>query len=166
MAPTSIDQLGDVAQSLLDEAVTILGTTDAGVPASQFLSPARPAFDCEFVAVQTSFLQEDFTSPLATLETKKRNKFGNIILATFQIYVVRCAPEIQGGNPPSDLAKTNSALMVMQDGWALWNGLRAAQDDLFDPCLGVYFDNGIPIPESGGFLGWIFSIRATIEGYP
>jgi len=165
MPPTNIDQLGTVAQVVLDEAVTILNTTSALAPASQFLTAARPAFDCEFVAVQTSYLAEDATSPLAVLETKKRNKFGNIIIATFAIYVVRCAPQIQGSNPPTDAAKTANTLMVLQDGWALWNGFRVAQDDIFDGCLGVYFEAGIPIQEQGGYVGWLFTIRASIEGY-
>lgn len=165
MAPTSIDQLGIVAQVVLDEAVLILDTTTAMAPASQFLTAARPAFDCEFVAVQTAFLQDDATSPLAILDTKKRNKFGEIILATFTIYVVRCAPMPLSGNPPTDAAKTANTLGILQDGWALWNGFRAAQDDIFDGCLGVYFDSGIPIAESGGFVGWMFTIRVSIEGY-
>lgn len=165
MPPTDINQLGDVAQELLDTVVTIIATTDAGVPNSQYLTPSRPAFDCEFIAVQTAYLLEDATSPLAALETKKRNHFGNIIVATFIIYVVRCAPEIVGGNPPSDAAKSASARTVMQDGWALWNGLRSVQDDIFDACLGIYFEAGVPIQEQGGFVGWQFSIRASVEGY-
>ena len=145
--------------------MTILDTTTARAPASQFLSPTRPAFDCEFVAVQVARLAEDTTSPLSLTATKKRNHFGNIILATFLIYVVRCAPMMVGANPPTDAAKTASATTVQEDAWAIWNGIRDQQDELFDDCLGVYFDGGTPIQESGGYVGWLFQIRASIEGY-
>lgn len=162
---TTVDQLTAVAQSLLDTSAIILDTTVAMAPASQFLSPSRPAIDCEFLAVQITRLAEDTTSPLTLTAVKRRNHFGNIILATFVIYIVRCAPEIKGVNPPSDAAKTASAAMVQEDAWALWNGIREYQASLFDDCLGVYFDGGVPIQESGGFVGWQFQIRASVEGY-
>lgn len=165
--PTALElgRMTALAHALLDTTVDILNTTTALAPASQFLTPSRPAFDCEFVAVQISRLAEDATSPTATLDTKRRKHFGNIILATFIIYVVRCAPQITGANPPTDAQKTASAEMVYEDAWYLWNGIRSEQDDLFDGCLGVYFDGGLPIQEQGGFVGWQFQIRASIEGY-
>jgi hypothetical protein len=165
MPPTTLQQLTTVAQAVLDEAVAILDTTVAEAPESQFLTATRPAIDCEFVAVQVSRITEDTTSPLGITETKKRNAFGNIILATFVIWVVRCGPDISGGLPPSDAGKTANATIVQEDAWALWNGFRDAQDVLFDGCLGVYFDGGTPVQESGGFVGWTFQIRASIEGY-
>ena len=164
-----IERLTVTAQALLDACVTILGTTKGGIPESQFLTSGRPAFDCEFVAVQVALLREDTTQPLSILETKKRNRFGNIILATFVIYVVRCGPTPKPGQRtspiPSDEDKTENAALVYEDGWALWNGIRDVQDDLFDACLGVYFDGGTPIAEQGGFVGWQFQIRASIDGY-
>lgn len=162
--PVAIQRLTDLAQSILDASVAILDTTTALAPASQFLTPARPAFDCEFVAVEIARLQEDNTAALG-LSVKRRGEFGNIILATFVIYVVRCAPQITGAMPPTDAAKTASAATVHEDGWALWNGLRSQSDILFDSCLGVYFDGGLPILEQGGYVGWQFQIRASIEGY-
>lgn len=159
------DRLTVLAQAVLDASVLILETTPAGAPKSQFLTSWRPAFDCEFVGVQIPRLNEDTTSPLSVLETKKRNRFGNIIVATFVIYVVRCGPNIKSGLPPTDEAKTANAALVFTDGWALWNGIRDVQDTLFDDCLGVYFDGGVPLPESGNYVGWQFQIRANIEGY-
>lgn len=162
---TSLLELTITAQALLDTTITILDTTPAGAPESQYLTPAKPAFDCEFVAVQVARLAEDTTAPLNLTQTKRRNVFGNIILATFVIYVVRCAPMMVGSSPPTDAAKTASATTVQEDAWSLWNGIRDQQDELFDNCLGVYFDGGLPIPESGGYVGWTFQIRASIEGY-
>lgn len=163
--PLPLERLTIMAQALLDASVTILNTTPSGAPASQFLTSGRPAFDCEFVGVQIARLGEEPTSPLALLETKKRKDFGNIIVATFVIYVVRCGPEIRNGLPPTDAAKTDNADIVFTDGWALWNGIRDVQDVLWDNCLGVYFDGGVPLPESGNYVGWTFQIRADIEGF-
>lgn len=163
--PDPYDRLTILAQDLLDETVAILETTPSGAPASRFLTPARPAFDCEFVAVQVSRLTEDTTRPLEVTSRKKRKHFGNIILATMLIYVVRCAPMMKGLSAPSDQEKTLSAQQIQEDAWSIWNGVRTAQDDLFDACLGVYFDGGLPIPESGGYVGWQFQIRVSIDGY-
>lgn len=166
MAPTSIDQLTILANAVLDTTVTILNTTAAMAPESQFLTPSRPAFDCEFVAVQVARLAEAATSPLTpALAPGNRNRLGNVILASYIIYVVRCAPEMNGNFAPTDAAKTISAAIVQQDGWALWNGWRDQQDEIFDDCAGVYFDGGVPIQEEGGFVGWTFQFRAMIEGY-
>jgi hypothetical protein len=166
MPPTSIHQLTIVAQAVLDTAVTILNTTTALAPDSQFLSPSAPAFDCEFVAVQVTRLTEESTSPLTPImATGNRNRLGNVINASYLVYVVRCAPEMQGSNPPTDAAKTASATTVQEDGWALWNGFREQQDVLFDDCIGVQFEGGVPIQEQGAFVGWIFAFRAAIEGY-
>jgi hypothetical protein len=161
------DLLGDQAQALLDTMVSVLDAeTDLGAPASQFLTPAAPAFDCEFCAVQATLIAEDFTSPSSILEQKLRGKFGNIIVVSYTMYVVRdCAPVISGGQLPTDAAKTESARIVLKDGYVLWNGIRSAQDTLFDDCLGVYFDGGVPVPERGQFMGWTFQIRASIDGY-
>jgi hypothetical protein len=166
MPTTSLAELTIVAQAVLDTTVTILNTTPALAPDSQFLTPSRPAFDCEFVAVQVARLGEETTSPLTTaMVVGNRDRFGNVILATYVIYVVRCAPEMQGSNPPTDAAKTASATTIQEDGWAIWNGWRDQQDFVFDDCIGVHFDGGVPIQEEGGFIGWQFQLRAMIEGY-
>lgn len=166
MPETSLAQLTTVSQAILDTTVIILNTTPAMAPDSQFLTPSRPAFDCEFVAVQVSRLAEETTLPLSSVPiTGNRNRFGNIILATFIIYVVRCAPQMYGENAPTDAAKTASATTVQEDGWAIWNGWREEQGIVFDNCQGVHFDGGLPIQEEGGFVGWTFQLRAMIEGY-
>lgn len=153
-----------LSQALLDAVVGILETTAAGVPPSQFLTVARPAFDCEFVAVQLSRLTDDSTSP-GGLPSKRRNVFGNVPLPTLDIFVVRCTTPLLNGQLPTDEAKTETALMIQEDAWALWNGLRDMQNELFDGCIGAYFDYGIPIAERGGFVGWQMTIRPAVEGY-
>ena len=160
------DRLGDTAQALLDASVAILDAqTVDGAPPNQFLTPGRPAFDCEFIAVQIPRLAEDATSPTTILDTKRRNNFGNLIIGTFVIWIVRCGPQIKNGLPPTNEAKTENSMTVFRDAWVLWNGIRDVQDDLFDDCLGVYFDGGLAIQEQGGYVGWQMQIRASIDGY-
>lgn len=166
MPPDPQDALTTTAQALLDTTVAILNTTPSLAPESQYLTPSQPAFDCEFVAVQVSRLAEEATSPLTpVMATGNRNRLGNVILATYIIYVVRCAPVMDGFNPPTDAAKTASAAQTQRDGWVIWNAIRDQQDTLFDDCIGVHFDGGLPIQEQGAFVGWAFQIRAMIEGY-
>jgi hypothetical protein len=163
--PDPQDRITLQAQALLDESVDILNTTPTQAPPSQFLCTARPPIDCEFVAVQMARIAEDNTSPLAVLSTKKRKEFGNIILLTYVIWVIRCAPEPTRKGAPTDAEKTRISGIVMKDGWVLWNGIRIAQNEIFDGCEGIYFDGGTPVAESGGFQGWTFQIRASLPGY-
>lgn len=164
MPPGTLISLGLLSQAVLDRAVEIIETTTAGAPASRFVSVAKPAIDCEFVAVQLGRLGDDNTTPTG-LDAKRRHVFGHVPLAMYEIYVVRCTTPLLNGQLPTDEAKTETALMVQEDAWALWNGLRDVQDELFDGCTGVYIDFGLPLAERGGYVGWITSIRVPIEGY-
>lgn len=165
LTPNTSVSLGLLSRALLDAAVGILATTGAGAPVHQFVTVARPAFDCEMVAVQLSRLADDATSP-AGLGSKRRNVFGNIPLPSLDVFVIRCTtPLPNSGEFPSDEAKTETAMIVQEDAWVLWNGLRDQQDELFDGCTGVYFDYGIPVAERGGYVGWQMSIRSPIGGY-
>lgn len=164
MPPDPTDRLSDYTQALLDAAVIILDTTPALAPQSQFICSSMPAIDCEFVAVQAAAVREDATSPMG-IEAKRRVDFGNLILVSYYVYIVRCAPMPSRQGPPTDAEKSANTLTVLKDIWVLWNGIRDMQKDLFDGCLGVYFDGALPIAEEGGFLGWRFGISATIPGY-
>lgn len=167
---STVSTLTDYAQQVLDVAETALATTSAGAPDSVFLSASRPAWDCcPFLAVQVQSLGEEQTSPLTPGGTAQRSTLGSVILATYHVYAVRCAAGTgnQDGIPTDD-EKSATALTVQEDGWALWNGFRAAvrNGDLFDTCTGVHFDGGTAIPEQGGCVGWIMQMRAYIPGIP
>lgn len=166
MPPDPTDRIVEQAQALLDETVAILnGETTVGAPASQFLCTARPPIDCEFVAVQLPRMAEDTTSPLNVTSTKRRNDFGNIILITYVLWVIRCGPKLTNKGVPTDAEKTRVSGITMKDGWVIWNGIRIAQDELFDPCLGIYFDGWNSFPEQGGYQGGTFQIRVDLGGY-
>lgn len=164
--PDPTDRIVEQATALLDEVVAILNAETAeGAPKSQFLCTARPPIDCEFVAVQLPRISEDTTSPLGVTGTKRRDDFGNIILITYVVWVIRCAPMPTRTGAPTDAEKSRISGNTMKDGWVIWNGIRVAQDELFDACLGVYFDGWNSFPEQGGFQGGTFQIRVSLAGY-
>jgi hypothetical protein len=168
--PSTVSTLSDYADELLGVAIDALNTTAAGAPDRSYVSPAQPTFDCcPMLSVVVNSLTEEATSPAAPAgATARRTTFGSIILAGYQVWAIRCAPSIDGNQLPSPSEIAASALEVQEDGWALWNGLRhaVARGDIFDSCVGVHFDGGVPINEQGGCVGWLFRIRAMIPGIP
>jgi len=171
VVPSTVTTLSDYADQLLGVCAEALATTTGGVPDRVYVSPSNPAFDCcPFLSVVVAGLEEAGTSPIAPIEViARRGDFGNIILAAYTIWSLRCAPTaIEGTSLPSVTDIALVAAQVQEDGWALWNAIRHAHADgeIFDGCLGVHFDGGQPIPEQGGCVGWLFRIRASIEGIP
>lgn len=163
---STVDTLTQIANAVLAACESALAVTAGGVPPSVFTTPAQPAFDCEMLAVLVPSLGEAGTSPLTPSEaTARRGAFGSLIQAVYRIWVVRCAPEWNGKDPPLDAEKSAVAAIVQQDGWVLWNWLRAVEDTIFEPCLGVHFDFGRALPEQGRYCGWTMTIHATIPGF-
>lgn len=168
--PSDVTSLSDYADAVLGVAVDSLATTTAGAPDRAYVSPAQPTFDCcPMLTVVVTGLSEASTSPTTPAEIPaRRTDFGSVILAGYAVWALRCAPVIENGQLPSPSEIAAVALEVQEDGWALWNGLRHAhrRGDIFDGCLGVHFDGGVPINEQGGCVGWLFQIRAMIPGIP
>lgn len=168
--PSDVTTLSDYADAVLGVAIESLNMTTAGAPDRAYVSPAQPTFDCcPMLTVVVTGLDEADTSPTFPAEAPaRRTDFGNVILASYEIWAIRCAPVINGGELPSPSEIAASALEVQEDGWALWNGLREAirANDLFDGCLGIHVDGGNPINEQGGCVGWVFRLRASIPGIP
>ena len=170
MAPATITALSDLTDLLLTVSSTALATTTAGTPALAYVSPASPAFDCcPALIVYCAALTEEVTSPLSPLaSTGMRDKYGRIILASFVISALRCAPRVgqQGQVLIADM--TTVAHEVQEDGWALWNGITCAiKNGIFgDLCSDIHIDRGQVIAEQGGCVGWQFAIRSEIPGIP
>lgn len=167
---STILTLTEYAQDVLGVAETSLALTEEGTPLRSYISPAAPTLDCcPMLAVHVSSLIEAPTSPFTSSEvTARRMDFGTLILASYVITAVRCAPvPDQHGNAPTIEEIEAVSVMVQQDGWALRNGFQDAlvSGDIFDGCLGAHLDEGIPIEEQGGCVGWLFTIRASIPGY-
>lgn len=171
VAVSTISTLTEYAHDVKDVCLLSLAGTIGGIPETAEVTASAPSYDCcPSLYVHISALREAPTSPLGPPEaTAMRTKFGNVILVTYVITVIRCAANPSGvNNLPTSAAIEAVAAEVLEDGWALWNGLRHALEDgtIFDGCLGVHFDGGAPVQEQGGCVGWIFTIRASIPGIP
>ena len=171
VVPSTIDTLGEQAAALLNLSEAALALTDAGAPERSYVSPSDPAFDCcPFLAVWVAGLTEETTlAGPGGASTGHRTLAGSVILATYQVLAVRCAPSPGGnGSIPAITEIESVAWQVEQDGWSLWNTLRQGIRDgtIFGMCSEVHFDTGVPIAEQGGCVGWRFTIRAAISGIP
>lgn len=167
--PSTIETLSQYADDLLQVCEDAIALTQAGVPERVYVSPAPPAFDCEQLTLFVNGLFEAPTSPLAPIEeTALRGKFGNVILVSYIIDVVRCSASGTLTAPPAASALTAVAHTVEDDMFSLWNGVRHAHEDgdIFDGCLGVHFDGITPLRDEGGFCGCEMRLRASIPGIP
>lgn len=168
VVPSTVASLWESAGELLLVMEDALAETVGGTPERSYVSPTEPAFDCcPFLTVYVSALGEAPTSEVGI--GGRRSTTGSVILATYQVIAVRCAPEPGTGTGLPSLQSIESAAQaVMEDGWALWNRMRAAVrcGEMFSECSEVYLDGGVPIPEQGGCVGWQFTIRAAIPGIP
>lgn len=168
--PNDITSLTDLTDLLLTTAEAALATTTAGTPATSYVSPAAPAFDCcPALIVYAAALSEETTSPaFPAAATGMRDKYGRVILATLVVSALRCAPKVQ---PDGSVLTTDIeavAVEVQEDGWALWNGITCAikNGTFADLCSIVHIGNSQVIAEQGGCVGWQFVIRAEIGGIP
>jgi hypothetical protein len=170
VAPSTVASLFEQASALLNIAGDALEETVGGLPDRSYVAPAEPAFDCcPFLTVHVPALGEDTTAVgLGGVAGGRRATTGSVILATYVILAIRCAPQAEASGLPALSDIEAVAREVQQDGWALWNVLRQAIRDgeIFGMCSEVYFDGGVSVPEQGGCIGWRFTVRAAIPGIP
>jgi len=170
VVPSTVSSLFESAGELLLVAEDALAETTGGVPDRSFVAPAEPALDCcPQLTVHVPALSEATTGVgPGGVADGHRTMRGSIILATYVVLIVRCAPAWNGQEPPTPVLIEEVAQQVQEDGWALWNRLRAAIrcGEIFGECAEVYFDGGSAFPEQGGCVGWTFTIRASLPGIP
>jgi hypothetical protein len=170
MAVSDITTLTDLAALLLTTSEAALAATTAGTPATTYVSPAAPAFDCcPALIVNVMALSEEVTSPTSpAASTGMRDKYGRIILATLVVTALRCAPRIESDGSVLTANIEAVAVEVQEDGWALWNGITCAiKNGTFeDLCSIVHINSSMVIAEQGGCVGWQFVLRAEIGGIP
>lgn len=164
-----------IAQDLLTTAEQILTTTVGGPVALAYLSPGFPSLDyqCDQVAVWNSGLGEEQTSPLSPIPaTGQRRRWGWLNLATLSVQSIRCIrvgrTTSTGYTPPSSEQLAEDAAKVMEDGWALYNGISTAiiEDGLFDgPCKDIKFLSMSPLTPQGGVAGWTLVLSVELAGY-
>jgi hypothetical protein len=170
MPVSDVTSLSDLAQAVLTTARACLATTAAGVPATYYVAPAAPAFDCcPALIVHVASLTEESTSPLSPVAaTGQRTKYGRINLVGIVVTALRCAPKLQADGSVLTADIEAVAIEVQEDAWSLWCGFaHAIQCESFlDLCSDVHFDRGVSVAEQGGCVGWTFNFRAELGGIP
>ncbi len=167
--------LGEVAQELLDASEQIVAGTIGGPVALAYLSPGLPSLDymCDQIAVWCAGLTEEQTSPLSPVpQVGQRRRLGWTNLIVLSVLVARCVnvggTTQKGYTPPKIPALVSDSNKVMEDGWALWNGVSTAiiDDGLFGGvCQDIRFTSMIPLTPQGGLAGWTLTITAELAGY-
>jgi hypothetical protein len=167
---STITSLTDLADLFLTTSEAALATTTAGVPATSYVSPAAPAFDCcPALIIYVAALSEEVTSPSSPSgATGMRDRYGRIILATLVVNALRCSPKVQSDGSVLTTDIEAVAVEVQEDGWALWNGITCAiKNGTFeDLCSIVHLNSSQVIAEQGGCVGWQMVLRAEIGGIP
>ncbi len=165
----------EVAQELLDVSEAVLADTIGGPVALAYLSPGLPAIDyqCDQVAVYLAAMSEEATSPLAPIPASgHRGSWGWVNLVAFSIHASRCIDTGHTANngftPPTVANLLIDSRKVMEDGWALWNGIHGAiaEDGLFGgTCNDIKFVSMTPLVPQGGIAGWVLTVTAEMPGY-
>lgn len=170
MTDSTVISLYDLAATLLSVSETALATTTAGTPGIAYLTPSAPAFDCcPALIVSCAALSEEVTAPTAPIPaTGQRDRYGRINLATLVVWALRCAPKVQKDGSVKLTDQEAVTLAVLEDAWALWNGITCAvkNGEFESLCNYMHIQQSISIPEQGGCVGWQFSLRAEIPGIP
>lgn len=170
VTPSTNATLHEYAEDVLDVVAAALATTAGGAIDRAYVSPGLPAVDCEQVTVTAVGLSKDATAPgNPPPATGHRHRLGSINLASFAVTIVRDCIPVAGprGAPPSTDALDDSALVVNEDVWAVWNALehaKAAGELLGGACRELYLDNAAPLATSGQMAGWLISFRAAVDG--
>lgn len=161
----TVTALYDVCAEVLDAAEQILATTTAGTPGSSFVAAGQMAVDCETLTVHCASLGEAGKAGDPSL----RSRTMRVNRAVLSVRVVRCVPvATDTGSALSDSALQAVAAAVLEDGWALWNGLMLLkrQGSLLDGlCSEIEFESLNPIPVEGGQGGWDLRLSVQVNGY-
>lgn len=173
MPASTVASVHQLAAELLDKCEQVLATTVGGIPPSVFLSPGLPALDrqCDTLCVyetapSVNGAGETPSFPGASL------RFAAIMFIGLSVQAVRCVPIAREKNGvwkyPTDEQLTEAAEKVMEDGWALWNGVvsELRDGDLFEtPCQAVEFVSLTPLDPQGGMAGWTLALAVDLQGY-
>lgn len=160
--------LHDLATAVLEAAQTLLATTAGGPAGDAFVCHGDPALDCcDQLTVNVIGIGEAATGPVTALGPGQRHRApGRVNLTALNVTMTRCYPVLDDdANIPAGAEQQAATAVLNEDGWALWNGLYRARDQLFTGCDSVFFDGLTPLPPSGGCAGWVFQIRFELAGY-
>jgi hypothetical protein len=163
------EELLVAAAEALDTIPDLLGTSFAGAPDRQYISPGNVVHDCcEQLAVWVNPVGEGARSP-GTLAPGFQ-----ITRPTLRVHATRCVPTgtIVGKRyvPPTTTALSAAAEQIHADGWAMWNhffNLLNAQPEalLFSKCADLVNWGMTALTPSGGCAGWELFFTIGLDGY-
>lgn len=165
MAGVGPEDLRDLPYEFLDACIDALDTIPAfvpgsvGSPARTFVSPGKPAYDCDCPDGQ-------LTVHVLSINERFGEKHIRVNDVTMVATILRCIPMREGG-PPDTTVMEASADQINMDRWALWNHIynMVKECDLFDKCCGVRWNGLQSIDAQGGCGGSILSITVCLDGY-
>ncbi len=169
--PTDLQTLCDAvldASSLALDTIPGFAPGLEGAPARTFVTAGQPSFDCGQLTVNANTIREAPTEPLG-LGSGTRHRLGmRLSLVGIQVWIVRCLNSQEA--IPTIAQQEALADQVNADGWALWNYLwnvnrAGSSDPIVTLCDEWYMDALTPLQPSGGYSGWLLSIRAELSGY-
>ena len=175
MTVSTVASVHEIAEELLTAAEEIIATTVGGPVGLAYISPGLPSLDyqCDQIAVWNALLGEEQTNPLSPIaQIGMKRRLGWVNLVTLSTLVARCirvgTTTRSGYTPPSQEILTADGEKVMEDGWALWNGISTAfiEDGLFDgTCKELKFVSMTPLVPQGGMAGWVLTLAIELAGY-
>jgi len=151
------DLIYNQATTLLVDVVDIFSDEGISLPDLRYIHSGEVAYDCDLVAVQVSRIRIGSPSREQTQSVAKTMFETGV---AYRIHVIRklCAILQDEGKFPTADQFDQDALVAMQDGWVLFNGLvtRANQGTL---AAGVLCDEIVIGPAAttgpqGGLGGW------------
>ncbi len=176
MTVSTVASLHEIAQELLDAAEAAVADTVGGPVVEAFLSPGLPAFDrgCDIAVAWAGQLGMEATAPLAPAPAVgHRFQYGGWVnLPTLNVTVLRCVAVAQDQKGvyrvPSPDQLSADARKVMEDGWAIWNGVcrDILRGELFGgTCNDIKVQALIPVVPEGGLAGWTLNVAVELPGF-
>ena len=157
------------AGQLLDVANAAIGDTIGGPIDRVYVSPGRPAFDCEQLTVHLESFGDFIARRCRRRVPGRTHIIGKVNMVGFVVTIVRdCVPTMDDrGNPPSPDDIEAAAEEIAQDVWAVWTGVYNAkrEDSLFGGrCDYLFYDGADVLETEGTFAAWELRFRAEIAG--
>lgn len=166
--PSSIQTPFAYAEELLAVCEDAVAATTSGAIDRVYVSPGRPAYDCEQLTIALVSLGEADTAVATTLARGRRPVTGRVNLLGFLVTVLRdCVPVLEGESPPAPASIAASASEVIEDVWAIWSYLYWAfrrGELLGGACDDLMMDAAIAIETEGTLAGFEIEFRVNIPG--
>ena len=158
------------AEDLLALCGDAVAATTAGAIDRVYVSPGRPAYDCEQLTIALVSIGEAGTAVGAALGAGKRHVYGRVNLLGFLVTVLRdCVPVLNaaGTGPPEEADSAAAASEVVEDVFAIWSYLYWAYkrgELLGGTCTGLYMNGATAVETEGTLAGFEINFQVELPG--